>query len=347
MKITHLTLCNFRNYKEAHFTFSPHVNCILGGNAQGKTNLLEALYLLSTGRSFRTPHLIHLIREGTPAFHIEGHFIRDHVAQTLRFSYNGQKREIIHNRTPLNSSAQLFGLLPVTIYAPEDVHLITGSPSKRRRFIDMHIAQYDPLYLYHLVRYYRAMKQRNALLKAQTLTAISNWEQQMTLSATYLIEARKKALHALLPHIQAALTLLSDARDQIDITYDCTFPQYEKTRQKELRFGTTLHGPHKDDLNLLLNNREAKIYSSEGQKRSYALSLRLSEWERLKEQIGAPPLLCLDDFGSHLDDKRQTILRHRLPSFKQVFLTTPQTLPSSFAANTSTHHIQEGQLVPH
>ena len=359
MKITHLTLCDFRNYKKAHFTFSPRVNCILGGNAQGKTNLLEALYLLSTGRSFRTPHLSHLIHQGASYFQVEAHFVRDGVTQTLKFSYDGKKREIIHNHTYLKSTAQLFGLLPVIIYSPEDVHLITGPPSKRRRFLDMHIAQYDPLYVYHLVRYFRAMKQRNFLLKSQTLATISSWEQQMSLSAAYLIQSREKALLSLLPYIQTALQALSDQNDHIEINYRASFPkqemgtaiaeffthQYEKSRPKEMRFGSTLIGPHKDDLTLHLNEKEAKIYSSEGQKRSCALALRLSEWERLKGQMGAPPLICLDDFGSHLDDKRQTILRQRLHHFEQVFLTTPQSLPDSFADDTRTHHIQEGQLI--
>ena len=359
MNLSHLTLCNFRNYKESHFTFSPQVNCILGGNAQGKTNLLEALYLLSTGRSFRTPHLSHLIRQGASSFQIEAQFVRDGVTQTLKLSYDGQKRELTHNRTSLKSSAQLFGLLPVIIYAPEDVHLITGSPSKRRRFLDMHITQYDPLYIYHLVRYFRAMKQRNALLKTQTLTTISSWEQQMSLSAAYLIKTRETALHSLLPHIQTALNTLSDQSDHIDISYETSLPkkeigttiaeffahQYEKGRPKEMRFGSTLIGPHKDDLFIHLNEKEAKIYSSEGQKRSCALALRLAEWERLKEQMGAHPLICLDDFGSHLDDKRQTILQQRLHHFGQVFLTTPQSLPGGFADTALTHHIQDGNIL--
>ena len=359
MNLSHLTLCNFRNYKESHFTFSPQINCILGGNAQGKTNLLEALYLLSTGRSFRTPHLSHLIKQGTSSFQIEAHFVRDGVMQMLKLTYDGQKRELIHNQTSLKSSALLFGLLPVIIYAPEDVHLITGSPSKRRRFLDMHIAQYDPLYVYHLVRYFRAMKQRNALLKAQTLTTISSWEKQMSLSADYLIKTREKALHSLLPHIQKALKTLSDQSDHIDISYETSLPkkemgsaiaeffshQYEKGRSKEMRFGTTLIGPHKDDLTIHLNEKEAKIYSSEGQKRSCALALRLSEWEQLKEHIGPNPLICLDDFGSHLDEKRQAILQESLHHFGQIFLTTPQALPDGFADHALIHHIQDGQLV--
>ncbi len=356
MNLTRLALRNFRNYKEAVFSFSPKVNCILGGNAQGKTNLLEALYFLSTGRSFRTPHIAHLIREGAASFHIEAHFVRDNVTQMLKLSYDGLNREIIHNQTVYKSSAQLFGLLPVIIYAPEDVNLITGAPAKRRRFLDMHIAQYDPLYVYHLVRYFRAMKQRNFLLKAQTKTAISSWEKQMALSAAYLIEQREKAVHTLLPHVQNNLNTLSGEADHLTINYETTFSvkkmgasvaelyteQFEKGRAKEIRFGSTLIGPHKDDLSIHLNSKDAKIYSSEGQKRSCALALRISEWHRLKEKVGAAPLICLDDFGSHLDEKRQAILQKQLPLFGQVFITSP-TQPSSLTPeNTHTLHIQEG-----
>lgn len=360
MKITHLTLCNFRNYKELSFTFSPKINCILGGNAQGKTNLLEALYLLSTGRSFRTPHLNHLIRHGASSFHVEAEIVRDGVTQRLKIGYDGQTREIIHNHTPLKSSAHLFGLLPVIIYSPEDIHLISGPPAKRRRFLDMLIAQYDPLYVFHLIRYFRAMKQRNFLLKTHTHTTLSNWEEQMSLSASYLIESREKALHSLLPTIQRVLSFLTEEADHIQIGYETDFAlkkrgsalaefyakQYANGRAKEMRFGSTLIGPHKDDIAIHLNGKEAKIYSSEGQKRSCSLAFRLSEWERLNEHAGESPLMCLDDFGSHLDEKRQAILQERLPTFGQVFLTTPQSLPEPLANTALTLTIQEGEIKP-
>ncbi len=346
--IKELRLKNFRSYEAAAFRFDAHLNCILGGNAQGKTNLLEALYFLSSGRSFRTPHLKHLIKEGATAFLIEALYERDGVTQELKLSFNGVKKEFLHNKTPCSSSTELFGLVPITLYSPEDVQLISGPPAKRRRFLDMHIALSNPLYLNALIRYYRAMKQRNALLKSENQESIEIWEQQMALSGVALMHTRSQCLGSLLPYLKRTLHTLSDGGDAISWNYKASLQaddvqaaveRFAAYRTKEVCMGSTLIGPHKDDIELMLSQKEAKIYASEGQKRTLALALRLAEWHRLQDQLQLKPVICLDDFGSHLDIRRQTLLLQQLPTFGQVFLTSPTPLPELAAQGARTLHI--------
>ena len=353
-RLSHLILTNFRSYQEARLSFSPKVNCIVGANAQGKTNLLEALYFLSTGRSFRTPHLFHLIRREAPFFSLEAHFVKENVAQALKITYDGKTRRILHNQTSLRSLSQLFGILPVVIYSPDDVQLITGAPAKRRRFLDIHISQYDPLYLAHLVRYFQAMKQRNHLLKSQEEASLSIWEEQMARSGAYLIEKRKEALITLCVPLQRNLALLSGQKETIDLAYHTSFPVGQKEefaallakgREKERRLGSTLIGPHRDDLFLSLNSQEARLYASEGQKRCCACSLRLAEWQLLKERLGVSPLFCIDDFGVHLDEMREKFLKEALFPLGQLFLTSPKPLSFCETKERRHFHIREGAVM--
>ena len=152
-----LYLRNFRNYEEAEVHFSQQVNFIHGDNAQGKTNLLDAIYLLSTGKSFRTVHLSELIREGASFFYLQAHFIKDTITQTVTLSFDGLTRKMEYNNTCYNHFTNLLGLLPTVLLAPEDMELITAGPGIRRRFLDIHIGQLDPLYIYHLGRYAKAL----------------------------------------------------------------------------------------------------------------------------------------------------------------------------------------------
>lgn len=174
-----LFLRDFRNYKEAAITFSPKVNTIWGDNAQGKTNILEAIYLLITGRSFRTPHLSDLIRFNTHSFYIKALFEKNGIEQTLTFSFDGEGRKIVHNSTPLPTLSSLLGILNGVVLSSEDLSIVSGTPQSRRQFLDLLISQSNPLYLHHLCRYIQAMKQRNALLKRNYLQTITIWEEQM------------------------------------------------------------------------------------------------------------------------------------------------------------------------
>jgi len=360
MFLKKLLLRNFRNYANAEVVFSPSVNLIQGENGQGKTNLLVAIHFISTGRSFRTNSLSDLILFGQSFFYLEAHFQKDGVSQSIKIYYDENARKIQYNDTVYPTLTSLLGILPSVLLSPDDLSLVSGSPAERRRFLDIHIAQTDPLYVNHLGRYFKAMKQRNYLLRSKTDTAIGAWEQMMAQSASYLVQKRKQAVAALSAPCSAWISTLSDSRDAMAIRYESSFSSageihaaehfqkvWQKMRPKELQVGSTLSGPHRDDLCIYLADKPAKVFSSEGQKRSCISSLRFAQWEEMERTCGHPPILGIDDFGIQLDRLRQGQLKSHLPKFKQVFLTSPLLIENDFGQEIQPHllTIKKGLII--
>jgi DNA replication and repair protein RecF len=326
--LKNLYLRNFRNYTEAEVHFHSGLNVFYGDNAQGKTNILEAIYLIATGRSFRSQHLNELIRAGEPFFLLEAEIVRDGVTQRVKLTFDGQNRSLQIDANHYNSFHPLLGLLPSVLYTPHDTDLITGSPSIRRRFLNLHLAQSDPLYVHHLTRFWRAMKQRNCLLRARNKESLDCWEAEMAQSAAYLTHARQQMIAELKEPLLKQSLKLSGEREthemQIQISQSKTYLlQLQKNRAREMDLGLTLVGPHRDDLSLLIDNKPARLFASEGQKRTAIAALRMAEWERLTERVGAPALMGIDDLGLHLDEERQKLLQASLEKLGQVFVTTP------------------------
>jgi DNA replication and repair protein RecF len=332
-----LLLRNFRNYKEKTFHFSPNLNVIFGKNALGKTNILEAIYLLSTGRSFRTPFLKNLIKQGENYFYIEAEIIKDGVSQKIKIFFDNKTKKIFYNTKKLPSFINLLGIMPSTIHSPYDVDLISGYPSSRRRFLNLYLAQVDPLYIHHLSRFFKALKQRNYLLKKGILTTIDIFENEMAKSATYLGFARKKHLLSLKNPLSDVIKVISDRKENISIRYmpgfRCfedmkkTFHSYlnqlEETRKKDLFLKTTQFGPHRDDFLIHLSGKNVKNFASEGQKRSIMIALKIAEYKLLCKNIQGSAIMNIDDLGIHLDMKRQNLLKSVVESLNQVFITTP------------------------
>ena len=346
MRIESLYLRNFRNYDEEIVSFGSGVNLIIGNNAVGKTSLLEALYLLSTGRSFRTNHFSELIREGTDFFHLELSFIKDDISQVLKLSFNRKEKEIHYNQTKYTSFTPLIGLLPSIFYHPSDVQLLMGGPQERRRFLNIYLAQGDPLYIHHLIRYQKALRQRNELLKTKSCDAIEIWEQQMAASATFLTKKRSFAIEHLSPLTAQMMELLTPCTESLKIKYQPSFTPdaFTKHRSREMMLGMTLYGPHRDDLHFFLAELPIRSYASEGQKRTFIAALYFAAWEGLKEQTLTTPLLGIDDFPVHLDPVRQQQLFQRLFHFGQVFLTSP-TAPSYLTGSVTLIPIEPFKII--
>ncbi len=338
MYLEKLLLRNFRNFRAAELTLSPQVNLFLGNNGQGKTNLLEAIYLLSTGRSFRTRKLSELIFSGAKFFYIEGHFMRDGVSHFIKIYYDEHARKIQYDGTISSHFTCLLGVLPGVLISPEDHEIISGAPADRRRFFDIYLSQSDPLYIQYLSRYFGAMKQRNQLLRMKQERTLSAWEETMALAGSYLISKRKLAINTFQPLLSRWIQVLSLGQDPVVLKYAPSTAAesalelqqaLHKLRGKELILGSTLIGPHKDEVDILLNDRKAKDFSSEGQKRSAMTAIRLAEWELLKETLDAPPILSIDDFGIQLDGTRQQALEEKIGNLGQVFLTAAKPLSLS------------------
>ena len=333
MQVTGLIVRNFRKFQDAAIPLNDGLNLIQGKNGAGKTTLPEALYLLSTGRSFLTSHLTDLIRKESPHFFVEAHFIRDGVQQTLSVGYDGKQRKIHYNTTQFQNFSHVLGILPSVLYSPKDSALISGSPQERRRFLNIQLAQTDPLYVHHLMRYHKAMKHRNALLKMKSEEAIESWEQMMAESARYLMQKRKGLIDALRPKVTRYAHTLSGETDPFDLHYHPSIALakvgeiealLKKYRSKELIIGNTLIGPHRDDVQITYQGQEAKSFASEGQKRTCIAALKLAEWDELALQTDTKPLFAIDDFGIHLDPTRTHLLEKSLERMGQVLVTTPK-----------------------
>jgi len=342
-----ITLLRFRCHQAAEFVFEPGINVICGANAQGKTSILEAVYFLMTGRSFRTPNISDLIQMGSDqGFHLETHFLKYQVQQRLKASVHAKERYLMHNNTPCTSSAHLLGILQGVLLTPDDIQIVKGGPGFRRQFLDTQIAQVDPLYIHHFFRFQRALRQRNALLRMQKTESIQSWEQELAQSAAYIVQQRRLTLQELENHGRAAYHFLSNEKALLTLVYagqaplditgkallDHYIQQYAQNRSREIKVGYTLVGPHKDDINILLDQRDLRYHASEGEQRSGIVALRLAEWTRMQKIAQLNPLLMIDDIGVSLDDFRQKRLFEHIQRAGQVILTTTQMsgFPSHF-----------------
>lgn len=344
MHLRALHLKNFRLYEDALFEFSPTLNIIRGPNARGKTSLLEAIYFLMTGNSFRTSQINDLIRQGASFFFLDAIFVKNGIEQKISFHYNGKVRKVTHNSTSYSSSIGLLGLLQGAIVHPDDATIVKGGPGGRRHLLNLQLAQVDPLYVHHLTRYERAMRQRNQLLRTKSTAAIESWEYEMANAASYVIQQRAKAVLELQNEVRAIYSCICGGTEELKLNYkahgtgdrlplnaealrDLFTDQYKRHRQREMDMGATLTGPHRDDVVISLNNQEARAFASEGQQRSCVVALRLAEWQRLKTHADEMPLMLVDDLGMSLDASRRTQLVNHFKSLEQVFITTTENSP--------------------
>lgn len=341
MYLTALYLHNFRLYEEAHFHFSPGLNVVRGPNAQGKTSLLEAIYFLITGRSFRTSQTKDLIRNGADYFYLEASFVKHGVEQKLRIYYSPTEKRVTYNSTACPSLSSVLGILQGVVIHPDDSAIVKGAPTVRRHLLDIQLAQTDPLYIHHLTRYERAMKQRNHLLRARSHAAIDSWEYEMSNAAAFIVQQRSIAVDAL--HLRGqehyrticggteALKLCYKANgagdhplNDLNMLRELYRSQYRRHRVREMDLGATLTGPHKDDVVIALNENDARAFASEGQQRSCVAALRLAEWSRLNSVSNEHPLMLIDDLGMSLDATRRKHLIGHFENLKQVFVSTTE-----------------------
>ncbi|MBN4067503.1 DNA replication/repair protein RecF [Simkania negevensis] len=337
MLLHRLRLKNFRNYKDRSVEFAEGINYICGGNASGKTTLLEGLFFLTTGRSFRTHNISDLIRHGTDHFFLEITFEKSGVMQKLSCGYDGKTRTITHNETRYNRFTALLGILQGVVLTPEDNALVKGAPSIRRRYLDIAIAQVDPFYLRNLLRYQRAMLQRNRLLRDKEEQTIVAWEGEMAKAASFIIERRSEKLLELERQSADVYATLVPNQESIGVRYMASVgsegarevieermkEKLAQYRTREYKVGTTLSGPHKDDILITLDTMPARYYASEGQQRTCASALKFAEWRHLRDEAGCAPWMAIDDIGVSLDEARMGRLLEQVKLFQQVFVTAP------------------------
>ena len=315
MYIKELSINDFRNYISLSLELDRGINIFKGDNAQGKTNILEAVYLCATARSHRTHREKEMIRWGREYAHIRIDVQKKFIEDTIDFHLSQKSKAAAINKIPIYKLGELFGCINIVMFSPEDLQLVKSSPKERRRFIDIELCQINKLYYYALKQYHKVLKQRNIALKQyyvnKDYSAIDIWDLQLEEYAKEIIIKRTEFIQELNAIAQRIHEDISGGKEKLEVVYEPNVKPEEfkdklfKLREKDLLYQTTSAGPHRDDLSFLINGMDVKIYGSQGQQRTVVLSMKLAELSIMTKYIGEEPILLLDDVLSELDDKRQ------------------------------------------
>ena len=331
MWLADLRLRDFRNYEVADLAFEPGAVLLVGPNAQGKTNLLEAVYTAALGRSPRVGRDAEVIRFGQDRAYVRV-TVRGARAQVLEVAFDrvtGGRRLKVNGVAV--SRGQLLGRLVVVLAGPLDDEMIRGAPAHRRRVMDAALSQVSPSYFFALIRYTRVIKQRNRLLRAAADGAVlAPWDDQLAELGAVLVERRRQFIGRLGARAAVRHARLAGGGEHLEISYICMVGEGDEReslaralaarRAEEIQRGTSLVGPHRDDLRLTINGVDVRTYGSRGQHHTAALSLRLAEVDLLREDLGEWPVVLLDDVLAHLDPSRQALLMQEVAG-PQVLVT--------------------------
>lgn len=316
MYIKNLNLKNFRNYDEAKIEFSPGKNVFYGFNGQGKTNIIEALYFMQSGKSYRCTKEKETIKFGCDFAKIEAEFIKDERKNNVQF-FLSEKKSIKINGIAIDRLSELIGNINLVIFTPDHLNLIKDGPSVRRNFLDSFISQLKPMYFKNLISYYKVLKQRNNILKSgkkNMLDTISVWDEKLAELSINICEMREGAINKINDCINN-IDKLSET-ENIRLEYNCGIKGDYKSKEnilnqlnsgleRDLEYRMTMTGPHRDDFEIFMDEKNIKKFGSQGQQRSCVLKLKLSECEIIKEKTGEMPPILLDDILSELDEKRR------------------------------------------
>lgn len=368
MFLEKLKVVNFRNYANSETLFKTKLNLINGANAEGKTNLLEAIYLLCLGRSFRFANNQDMIKYGNDFFTVEGQFFFDNGIKKqviLQYIRDG-KKEISIDRKKLSKQSQLFGQFPIVVMSPEDYKITTGSPAERRRFVDILLSQISLTYLSNLQDYARVLKQRNSILQSVregvdiSESTIEPWTNRLLTVGSAIVSQRYGFIREFSNIVNTIYKNYSASKDDLQISLSSTLSSVNQdswidkfraglaqVKNKERILGKTLVGPHRDDFIFTINGMDLKKFGSRGEHKSALISTKLAEFSIIKKRKEETPILLLDDFKSELDDTREVNVFDSLKDRGQIFFTSPKKKAfDSFEQNSefSRFFVEDGQI---
>lgn len=335
--------------------FAPGFHVLLGDNAQGKTNILEAIYLLATLRSFRGVGGAQMVQHGKKGYFV-GATVIGQGTHEIKMYWSAAERKLALNGQPVRKLSDYFGILRAVVFCTEDLQLIKGAARSRRRFLDLLLTQTHPVYLPLLQRYAKALRSRNALLKQRALdeTALESFTRELVQIGNQLIRFRHELLPKISPLARLAYRRISSDAEELRLVYQPTVKndfalELLQSRNRERAMRMTLLGPHRDDLQLLLDEKSAAKFASEGQKRSLAIALKMAQAEYLTGIHGSPPILLIDDVMGELDAKRRTrflpLLNRVQQSRSQVFMTcTEENWPRELGRDLQRWEVKGGFL---
>ena len=334
MLIRQIQLNNYRNYESLMISFSDGVNQLYGDNAQGKTNLLEAIFLSATTRALRGSKDRELIRFGCEEAYIGTQVVNrgsmHRVDMRLRRS---KPKGIAIDEIPIRRSAELMGLVHVIAFCPDDLSMMKNGPSERRWFLDMELCQMDPIYCSNLINYNKVLQQRNNLLKQigsdlSLKETVSVWDDQLIRYGSDIIKRRRSFTEELLPIVTAKHSLLSGGCEELVLSYapnvteEAYAEKLARSLDHDLFMKATGTGPHRDDLEVTVNGQNVRLFGSQGQQRTAALSMKLAEIDLVRKRTGESPVLLLDDVLSELDRKRQIQLLTEINGLQTIITCT-------------------------
>ena len=363
MKLQKLSALNYRNLREVTLELSPKLNCFIGGNGMGKTNLLDAVYYLSFCRSAFNPIDAQVLMHGQDFFVLEGHYSSDDDAQVEQIycgMKRGQRKVFKRNQKVYQRLAQHIGLIPLVFITPTDHTLITGGSEERRRFMDVVIAQYNSPYIEHLIAYNKALQQRNALLRQDEepdTQLLEIWETEMARHGQQVFACREEFVSQLNPVFLKTYQQIASVAEQVSLTYTSHCQRgplldiIRRDRAKDRAVGYSLHGIHRDDLDMRLDGYPIRHEGSQGQTKTFVLALRLAQYKLLSKELFTKPLLLLDDIFDKLDAQRveQIVKLVTTQQFGQIFITdTNRQHLDSILAQCATDHrlftVKEGSV---
>lgn len=364
MYLKDIEIKNFRNLKDVRLSFNPKVNIILGKNAQGKTNLLEAIWLLSGNKSFRGAGDREIVSFEESGYFVGGSFEENGQEITLKIGCNALhdkvQKKVYRNGKTFSTSRSLLSAAAMTVFSPDDLELIKSGPAIRRNYCDILLAGIFPAYAKTLSRYNRIVMQKNALLRDEAPQEdIEIWSSQQAVFGASVIKSRLELIKRLLPFAQKSFFDMAGKTETLDISYKCTICEDAEKDEKQIAeifsdklsqnafkeraAGSCLYGPHRDDLLIEINGNDARQFASQGQQRSAVLALLLAKTELIRSYSGKAPIVLLDDVMSELDEGRQKYLLERIEDF-QVFITCCQDELFKGGSNKKTFMVSQGVI---
>ena len=334
MIVKQIELHNFRNYECLDLSFSDQVNIFYGDNAQGKTNILESIYVCSTTKSHKGSKDRDMIKIGEEEGHIRMHLEKKGILHRIDMHLKKSKTKgVAIDGIPIRKSTELFGLMNVVFFSPEDLSMIKNGPAERRRFMDLELCQLNKLYLYYLSNYNKILNQRNNLLKQISINSslqdtLDVWDMQLCEYGRKIIEGRELFVSEMNELIGEIHGNLSGGKERLSISYEKNVSSMDleeklkKAREQDIYRKATGCGPHRDDISFFVGGENLKLFGSQGQQRTAALSLKLAEIELVRKKIGENPVLLLDDVLSELDRKRQYQLLNSMEGIQTMITCT-------------------------
>lgn len=368
MIINKLKIRNYRNFKDAEIELNSSLNIFIGDNGQGKTNLMESIYLSSIGRTFRLNSENELINFTENKSAVEISLLKNKYNIKIELLLEKNKRKQVQiNGVKLDKTSEMIGILNNVIFTPDDMKIIKGSPIERRKFVNIDISQIKPKYKYLLNKYKKIVTERNIILKnyytnSQNKDIISIWNDYLVNTGSEIIYFRNDYIEKLKKYAVDIYADISGKKEQFDLSYCCNVSsevnmdkdsikkafqeKVDNNIKHEIMRGTTLYGPHKDDIIIKIDGKECKYFGSQGQQRSAILAIKLAEIEIIKEEIGEYPILLLDDVLSELDNKRKGYLMNYIKGIQTVITTTDDHDLKELAKNFNKKffYINEGKI---